>query len=794
MKTTSKLAVIAIALMSLVGIGANPITVIDDYEPPQIVKPVRENPTVNLIDYQKKRVKKDVRRIISTRQSKRDGDVQAIKPTFNQIPFSTEVFEEDDVLGFNAIRELQRNSADKEMVKKAIIASGHKRGGIPLEQTLMVFTDGTRMEVTIPVVDGCLDTSTVVVLEDGAVTNNFSETYVGDLVAIYGGTNITSIGKNTFIDSDNLVEAVFPSVTNIGIQAFALCENLSLVSCPLVETVECQSFLYDSNLRAIDMPSLVKIEELTVEEGQENDHTGNNFRGCTSLEFLSLPSLETIEGTSSFNGCTSLKEAYLPKLKNMPMGTFEESPLEKVDFHSLEGYEVEDYAWEETEEKDGQTVVKTNHYYYVPFMNAKMHKLELPSLTEIPDYGFWNLHNFRELDFPSAKNIGREAFRYCLEITDVKLPVATNIDYKAFNYCINLRRMFLPEVETLGTEVFHLTGLREIELTKLGKLEFMTFHQCTHLKNPILPALTNAAAQLDLVHNRNDGFAYTGLEEINLPKVSVVGSNMFEGSGKLRTVWLPGAERIGRRAFALCSSLEELYLCNGTNGVQDVIIPENAPDMELGLFSGVPGTVNIIVPDRLYGVWKTNEVWTALNVNIYSWSNYKPVRTREFSPEVVDMGTTTNLVFSMKENRTFTVREDCGNPVFTIELNDVHQVSTPEARIDNVMVNVVSGEATVIVTRPGITTLTPRRADWGEGINYSRFLVVNIDNNNPLSINGPATVRFQYRTTGRTYTYISGLGNGTQSANLNIVPYVLITRQNMVYEMPNWSAQAKITF
>lgn len=76
MKKTGKLAAIAIALMSLVGIGANPATVIDDYEPPQIVKPVRERPTVNLIDYQK-RVGKDVRRTTSssTMQVKRDGDV-----------------------------------------------------------------------------------------------------------------------------------------------------------------------------------------------------------------------------------------------------------------------------------------------------------------------------------------------------------------------------------------------------------------------------------------------------------------------------------------------------------------------------------------------------------------------------------------------------------------------------------------------------------------------------------------------------------------------------------------------
>lgn len=149
------------------------------------------------------------------------------------------------------------------------------------------------------------------------------------------------------------------------------------------------------------------------------------------------------------------------------------------------------------------------------------------------------------------------------------------------------------------------------------------------------------------------------------------------------------------------------------------------------------------------------------------------------------MGTTTNLVFSMKENRTFTVREDCSNPVFTIELNDVKPVGAAEARIDNVKVNKVSGEATVIVNRPGVTTLSTRKNSLGK----SDFLLVSVNGNNPLSINGPATVKFKYQTTGDTYAYISGLDQpGIASANLNIVPYVLITRDDITYETPNWGA------
>jgi hypothetical protein len=158
------------------------------------------------------------------------------------------------------------------------------------------------------------------------------------------------------------------------------------------------------------------------------------------------------------------------------------------------------------------------------------------------------------------------------------------------------------------------------------------------------------------------------------------------------------------------------------------------------------------------------------------------------------MGTTTNLVFSMKESRTFTVREDCSNPVFTIELNDVSKLPSGDtSSIDNIKVNKVSGETTVIVNRPGVTTLKAIR----NGLGKSDFFLVSINGNNPLSINGPATVKFKYQTTGDTYAYISTMSGGQSgmaSANLNVIPYVLITRDDITYETPNWSAQAKITF
>ena len=368
---------------------------------------------------------------------------------------------------------------------------------------------------------------------------------------------------------------------------------------------------------------------------------------------------------------------------------------------------------------------------------------------------------FNELTFPNAKTVGQQAF-FQNKTLKFNLPLVETIGYESFYNSTGMHDLLLPSVTNIGKRAFALCGnLKYVSAPKVERLDLETFLQAG-IQVIDMPNLNDLAAEGNLPSNRNGSFAYCGnMGEISLPNVKILGSNLFEKNNGIRTVWATSCEELWRACFKGSEKMDELFFCDGVNGVNNVVQLSTAGGMALEIFGNIGHRVNVIVPDNLYSIWKTNETWIGQNCDIYSWSNYKPVRTREFSPDVVDMGTTTNLVFSMKENRTFTVREDCSNPVFTIELNDVHTISNAEARTDNVMVNVKSGEATVVVTRPGITTLTPKRADWGEGISLRSFLVATLDNNNPLSINGPATVRFQYRTTGRTYSYISGQGTGT---------------------------------
>jgi hypothetical protein len=98
-------------------------------------------------------------------------------------------------------------------LKKAILASGHIRAGAPLEKSVLVMSDGTRMEVDMPVgEDGALNLATQFE-HDGqtyAMTNLRQR-----LVGFYAGTNITQIGVGGLTRFDNLVQVDGPTVTNI---------------------------------------------------------------------------------------------------------------------------------------------------------------------------------------------------------------------------------------------------------------------------------------------------------------------------------------------------------------------------------------------------------------------------------------------------------------------------------------------------------------------------------------------------------------------------------------------------
>lgn len=57
--------------------------------------------------------------------------------------------------------------------------------------------------------------------------------------------------------------------------------------------------------------------------------------------------------------------------------------------------------------------------------------------------------------------------------------------------------------------------------------------------------------------------------------------------------------------------MDELFFCDGVNGVNNVVQLSTAGGMALEIFGNIGHRVNVIVPDNLYSIWKTNETWAS---------------------------------------------------------------------------------------------------------------------------------------------------------------------------------------
>lgn len=97
--------------------------------------------------------------------------------------------------------------------------------------------------------------------------------------------------------------------------------SITTYSSDNVLAVPSRPFYDNANLVSVALPNCKTIG-------------GYTFSGCSSLESLSLDSLETITGSYVLRGATSLKELSLPSIKALSSSTFYNSGLIKCDLGS----------------------------------------------------------------------------------------------------------------------------------------------------------------------------------------------------------------------------------------------------------------------------------------------------------------------------------------------------------------------------------------------------------------------------------------------------------------------------
>ena len=262
-------------------------------------------------------------------------------------------------------------------------------------------------------------------------------------LTIVEGANTSSFNATTL----NLTAPVIPAagryaIKAIGINAFK--DNATLVSITLPE-----------GLTSIGLAS---------------------FFGCTSLEFINLPSSVKSIGRSAFEVCESLESIVIPE------GV---TAIENLTFHKC--YKLEDIKLPSTLQRIGDNSFR--------FCEALWEIVIPENVTAIGEKAFERAISLRSAVLPAGlKTLGSSAFNTCRSLESVNIPeTITVLNEYTFNACSKLKSVKIPSgVTTLSMGAFWFcSALEKVEISPASALSTIgdiAFASCSKLTSIVIPA------------------------------------------------------------------------------------------------------------------------------------------------------------------------------------------------------------------------------------------------------------------------------------------------------------------
>lgn len=162
---------------------------------------------------------------------------------------------------------------------------------------------------------------------------------------------------------------------------------------------------------------------------------------------------------------------------------------------------------------------------------------------------------------------------------------------------------YLANVSTIGS-FLSCKQLSYVDLPELKRIGTNAFQNTALLTSVFFPKVTEAGVS---------AFANSNIETVNLPMCTLVRDHCFNPCAKLKEIKIPICREIKLRAFYSCSSLEKIFL----NGVESV------PTLGTDALKGTPETLKIIVPDALVDSFKVATNWSTYANRIIGVSEYE---------------------------------------------------------------------------------------------------------------------------------------------------------------------------
>lgn len=426
-----------------------------------------------------------------------------------------------------------------------------------------------------------------------------------------------------------------------------------------------------------------------------NNTSSAPFYNCISLKSIKVPKSVTRINIGSFAGCTSLQSVGdLSNVEYLTNAVFLKSKLTNMDVYlpklTSDFYREEFYGTEIKKVSSLGSLAKissgANNTTTGSFGNcSNLEEVVLPdTLTVIGQSSFYNDVALRVINIPqNVATISNNAFFGCtsLEIPDLSLPNLTSLGQNAF-YGVKIKkisnlgkitalptatsstqnfgdRSMLEEVvlPSTVTDITNVSFCQYVALKSLkntaniASIKSDAFNGCSSLDGDLdFPKLAGtldsrafygtaiksfSAPMLEIIGGTGSQtrvFAYCKLlESVNIPSVTIVGSDSFAGCSSLKDVIFGNLINIYSYAFYGCSSLKAIDLKSAITSIADnaftscgalsevIVRATTVPALGSKAFEKTPieaKTGYIYVPDASVDAYKAATNWASYASNI----------------------------------------------------------------------------------------------------------------------------------------------------------------------------------
>ena len=398
--------------------------------------------------------------------------------------------------------------------------------------------------------------------------------------------SITSIATNAFKYSTIKSVTIESGIQSIGNSAFEYCANLESV---IIEDglVSIGSYAFQSSNSSQSKLTTVSLPDTVTSIG------GSAFRYCDALTTIDIPaSLEKINNYA-FDGCTSLTTVIGGEsVKSVGQNSFVNcSSLTSISFPECTS--IGSSAFSGCDELESVVIsedasIYTNSFSGCGSLESLMYgdRESIVGGMYIND-GILIIYNGSEerVTIPAdVTRIASAVFENKSAITTIVFEEGsklTTVDSDAFNGCINLKTVEnLPAGVTLKSSAFEgCTSLSQIDLSRVSSIGSRSFEGCTSLADIELSTGVNVGSS-----------AFEGCTEItsvHVPAKATFDLYAFRGCTGLTTITMDAGAVIGPSMFYGCTGLKSLEI------EDDVTVGASS-------FYGCTGLTTITIGDNVY--------------------------------------------------------------------------------------------------------------------------------------------------------------------------------------------------